>query len=115
MAERFGGAAVVTALDPSADEIDAVVKAAVSGQYDDIVVGTYNGDFYRGQIDLANRLSATGKDVTVVSLRNPYDLKLVDKRAVKYAAYEYTENALLSVAAVLSGKAAPTGRMSVTL
>ena len=57
--------------------------------YDRIVLGTCNGHLFRGQLALAEALAATGKELTVVALRNPYDIPLLPDCACKIAAYDY--------------------------
>lgn len=115
MSAALGGDALETPINPTGDEIDGAAAQASSDKYDSIVIGTYNGNFYEGQIKMVNRLCGLNKNVVAVSLRNPYDLKFIDSRAVKLAAYEYTENALEAVAGILGGKSRPSGKMSVAL
>lgn len=88
MAAVFGGGAAVTAKNPEADEIRAVVEAAA--RFDRIVLGTSNAHLFRGQLALAEALAATGKELTIVALRNPYDIPLLPDCACKIAAYDYS-------------------------
>ena len=88
MAAAFGGGAFVTAKDPETEEIQAAVEAA--SRYSRIVLGTCNAHLFPGQLKLAQALAATGKELTVVALRNPYDIPLLPKCACKMLAYEYS-------------------------
>jgi beta-N-acetylhexosaminidase len=87
MAEVFGGRAVVTSKDPEEDEIRAV--AAEAACYDRIVLSTCNGHLFRGQLKLAKALAETGKELTIVALRNPYDIPELPECACKIVAYDY--------------------------
>lgn len=88
MAGVFGGGAVVTSKNPEETEIRAVVEAA--SRYERIVMATCNAHLLRGQLKLAQALAATGKELTVVTLRSPYDIPLLPDCACKIAAYDYT-------------------------
>lgn len=88
MAAVFGGEAAVSSKNPEADEIRTVAERAA--RYDRIVLGTCNAHLFRGQLALAEALAATGKELTVVALRNPYDIPLLPDCACKIAAYEYS-------------------------
>ena len=88
LAAAFGGTAMVTGKNPGEDEICAAAEAAAG--YDRIVLGTCNAHLSRGQLALAEALAATGKELTVVALRNPYDLPLLPDCVCKMAAYEYS-------------------------
>ena len=88
MAAAFGGTAAVTSKDPGEEEICVVAEAA--SRFDRIVLGTSNAHLFRGQLKLAQALAETGKELTVVALRNPYDIPLLPECACKIAAYDYS-------------------------
>ena len=88
MAAAFGGAAAVTSKNPEDEEIRAVAQEA--SRYDRIVLGTSNAHLFPGQLKLAQALAETGKELTVVALRNPYDIPLLPECACKIAAYDYS-------------------------
>ncbi|MEF2243748.1 beta-N-acetylhexosaminidase [Paenibacillus sp. IITD108] len=113
MAEKLGGTALVSSSDPAAEEIAELVKQA--SQASCIVVGTYNGHLYKGQLELVNSLAAGSAPVVAVALRNPYDLRHLNPTVWSLAAYEYTDQVFDAVANVLQGKAAATGKPTVTV
>jgi len=101
MAAVFGGGAVVTSKNPEEAEIRTVVDAA--SRYDRIVLATCNAHLLRGQLKLAQALAATGKELTVVTLRSPYDIPLLPDCACKIAAYDYTLPSFRALEAVFRG------------
>ena len=109
----FGGAAIVTAINPTAEEIAAL--AAQTFGHSCIVVGTYNGHLNSGQLDLVQALADTGIPVIAVALRNPYDLAALSPDISLIAAYEYSAANFDALAKVLSKQRQATGRLSVKL
>ena len=101
MAAVFGGGEFVTARNPEEEEISAVVAAAAP--YDTVVLGTSNAHLFPGQVKLAQALAATGKELTVVALRNPYDLPLMPECAGKIAAFDYSMPSLKALEEVFRG------------
>ena len=112
MAAAFGGTAVVTSKDPEDAQIRAVAEEA--GRYDRIVLGTSNAHLFPGQLKLAHALAATGKELTVVALRNPYDIPLLPECACKIAAYDYSMACFKALEEVFRGGQL-TGRLPVKL
>ena len=112
MATAFGGEGVVTSKDPQDAEIRAVVEAA--SRYRRIVLGTCNAHLYPGQLAMAKALAATGKELTVVALRNPYDIPLLPDCACKIAAYDYSAACFKALEDVFRG-GTMTGRLPVKL
>lgn len=101
MCKAFGASGLITGKNPDAEEILAVVKAAEP--YGQIVLSTCNGHLFQGQIALAEALAKTGKPLTVVALRNPYDIPLLPDCACKIAAYDYTVPAFRALEEVFRG------------
>lgn len=112
MAAAFGGSAVVTSKNPDEEEVRAVVEAA-SG-YPRVVLGTSNAHLFRGQLALAEALAKTGKELTVVTLRNPYDIPLLPDCACKLAAFDYSTPCFRALEEVFRGGAI-TGSLPVKL
>ena len=112
MAAAFGGKAVVVTRNPDEEEIRAAVAAADGcGR---IVLGTINAHLSPGQLQLAKALAETGKEMTVVALRNPYDLPLLPDCVCKIAAYDYAAPCFRALEEVFRGGSA-TGRLPVKL
>ncbi len=103
MKAAFGAPGQVTSKDPDSREIAAVVAAAQA--QDSIVLSTCNGHLFRGQIALAEALAKTGKPLTVVALRNPYDIPLLPDCRCKLAAYDYTTASFQALEEVFRGGA----------
>jgi len=112
MAAAFGGKAVVTSKNPEEDEIRAAQEAAVP--YKRIVLGISNAHLFRGQLKLAQALAEVGKELTVVALRNPYDIPLLPECSCKIAAYDYSEPCFRALEEVFRGGAV-TGTLPVKL
>ena len=112
MAAAFGGRAMVTSKNPEAEEIRAVAEAAA--QYDRVVLCTSNAHLFRGQLALAEALAAAGKDLTVVTLRNPYDIPLLPECTCKIAAYDYSASCFRALEEVFRG-GSMTGKLPVKL
>lgn len=113
LAEELGGTPLVTPIDPKTEDIEQVLNVAT--RCATAVVGLYNGQFNKGQLALVNALCEAGLRVVAVSLRNPYDLFMVDERSDAFAAYEYTELAFRSLVRLFREGKRPEGRLSVTL
>ena len=112
MAKALGGDGFTTPIDPSKDEIYEWVRRAES--YTSIVIGTYNGHLHPQQLEMVKALAQnSGKPVTVVALRNPYDLFPLPETIYTLAAYEYTARSTAAVADVLLGRHAATGRLPI--
>jgi beta-N-acetylhexosaminidase len=101
MAAAFGGKSFVITRDPDDQEIRAVLDAAA--KYEKIVLGTINAHLFRGQLALAKALAAAGKKLTVVALRNPYDIPELPECICKLAAYDYSTPAFRALEEVFRG------------
>ena len=101
LAAAFRGRAFVISRNPDDEEIRSAVEAAAG--CDRIVLGTINAHLCRGQLTLAEALAATGKKLTVVALRNPYDIPALPDCACKIAAYDYCVPAFRALEEVFRG------------
>ena len=101
MAAAFGGKAFVITKNPDEGEIQTVLEAAAG--YGKIVLGTVNAHLFRGQLALAKALAAAGKELTVVALRNPYDIPELPDCACRIAAYDYSTPSFRALEAVFRG------------
>lgn len=98
---RLGGNGILFSIHPEESEIDDIVSLVRTGNYTDVVAGTYNGHLNRGQIELVHRLEDCGLPMVTVALRNPYDLDLIGDAVDKIAAFEYTEWSFMAVIQLL--------------
>lgn len=112
MAKAFGGGAFVISKDPGEEEIRAVLETCAG--FDRVVLGTVNAHLFRGQLALARALADTGKALTVVALRNPYDIPELPDCACKLAAYDYSTPSFRALEEVFRG-AEVTGILPVKL
>lgn len=112
MAKAFGAVGVVTSKDPDPEEIRRTARQAA--RYDSIVLSTCNGHLFRGQIALARALAETGRPLTVVALRNPYDIPLLPDCQCAIAAYDYTTPSFMALEEIFRG-GAMTGKLPVKL
>lgn len=101
MRKAFDAPGLVTSKDPDAEEITNAVKQAEG--YEQIILNTCNGHLFQGQIALAEALAKTGKPLTVVALRNPYDIPLLPECQCKIAAYDYAMPAFVALEEVFRG------------
>ncbi|MBP3674123.1 MAG: glycoside hydrolase family 3 [Oscillospiraceae bacterium] len=113
MSARFGGDAIVTEPDPGEAEIAAAVAAAAG--HTALVVNTYNGHLFSGQMALVEALGRTKLPMVVVALRNPYDLKDLPAHAAGIAAWDYSTMTLEALVPVLAGTKDAPGKMPITL
>ncbi len=113
MAGRLNGDALITPLNPTEEEIEAIAQKVKA--YDIVVFGSYNGKRFPGQIALANRMSRVNPHMIAVSLFNPYDLAEMDDSITKLAAYEYTLLSFRTLVRIFRGECGPQGRLSVRI
>lgn len=112
MTAAFGAKGLVTSKDPEEAEIEAAVRQAEG--HAQVILCTCNGHLFRGQIALAEALAKAGKKLTVVALRNPYDIPLLPECDCKIAAYDYSTPAFHGLEQVFRG-VVMTGKAPVKL
>ncbi|MER7973468.1 glycoside hydrolase family 3 protein [Streptomyces sp. NPDC096080] len=93
----------------------AVIAEAVAAarDVDAIVVGTCDLTADSPQRTLVERLTATGKPVVAVAIRNPYDLAHLPGVPAVLATYSWTDVELRAAARVIAGRVGPRGRLPV--
>jgi beta-N-acetylhexosaminidase len=96
MVNRFGGEGIVISANPDEKEIEKVVQEVKV--HSCIVIGTYNGHLYEGQIELVKNVANKNTNIIVIALRNPYDLRNLPENVYGIVAYEYTLNSLEALA-----------------
>jgi beta-N-acetylhexosaminidase len=113
-----------TGTTPTQARIDAAV--ALAGAADLVVVSTMNAasvDPNTGlptasalaQQRLVKALLATGKQVAVSGMRNPYDISYFTEAPTYLATYGYTPGSMESLTRVLFGEVNPSGKLPVTI
>ena len=112
MSRAFSAPGLVTAKDPTPAEIRHAVLQAQP--WDQVILCTCNGHLFRGQIALAQALAESGKPLTVVALRNPYDIPLLPDCACRLAAYDYSTYSFQALEEIFRGGAV-TGTAPVAL
>ena len=95
MANRFGGQGTIISANPAEKEIEKVLKEAKI--YSSVVIGTYNGHLYEGQLELVRKAAMKNTNVIVIALRNPYDLRNLPESVYGIAIYEYTLNSFIAL------------------
>ncbi len=87
LGEKLGADYEETPVRPTDEEADRIIGKAKD--YDRVILGTYNAHIIPEQRKFLERMSREIRNLTVVALRNPYDLNYAGS-AVKIAAYEYS-------------------------
>ncbi|WP_426569458.1 glycoside hydrolase family 3 N-terminal domain-containing protein [Streptomyces canus] len=94
---------------------DATIAQAVAaaGEADAVVVCTYNVTATSSQRTLVELLSATGRPVVAVAIRNPYDVAHLPTVRACLATYSWTDVELRAAARVIAGAVSPRGELPV--
>lgn len=112
MRKTFNASGIECSENPDEAEIAGIVEKVAP--YRNLILGTVSGYLCRGQLALAKALAGTGKPLTVIALRIPYDLLDIPDGAAGIAVFDYTPDGLYAAAEVLrTGTAA--GKMPVRL
>jgi len=119
-AEEIGklikGISITVSSDPTEEEIKGCLEKVDKSKITSIVFGTYNAHLYKGQLKLVKAFREFKVPITVVALRNPYDLKyLEDVSDCSLAAYEYTKDEIKIIAEFLIDGFRPTGKLPVEI
>ncbi|MDQ0831110.1 beta-N-acetylhexosaminidase [Streptomyces achromogenes] len=110
-AQGFRTTTLPTGTAPSA-ETTAQAVAAADGVAA-VVVATYNVTADSAQKTLVERLSATGRPVIAVAVRNPYDVAHLPSVTACLATYGWTDVELRAAARVIAGAVRPQGKLPV--
>ncbi len=82
-------------------------------QYDQVVVCSYNANMYPAQTKLINDINKLGKELYVISTRNPYDYLVLDEIDNIACMYEYTKNSVNTIVRYLNGVIKPKGKFPI--
>ena len=96
---------------------DAAIAGAVTAAADKdaVVVTTMKAWSNDQQQKLVEQLLATGKQVIVVAVRDPYDIAYFDNAPTYVATYSYSPVAIEALARVLTGEVKPAGKLPVDI
>lgn len=84
-----------------------------SKKYDQVVVCSYNANIYKSQLDLINEISNLDLELSVIAMRNPYDL-INNQLIENYVCfYEYTPNSVNALIEYLQGNLKLTGKVPI--
>lgn len=113
MRRRFGGACLVTDINPGAEEIARAVEGAKAASC--VAMCTFNAHMMPGQLVLLRELARLNVPMVVCALRDPYDLSHLPAGVCGLITYEYTEDSLAALEKVLAGALTPAGRCPCAL
>lgn len=83
--------------------------------YDTVVICSYNAIALNKQAEMINLIIKTAKKSFVISTRNPYDIKVLDNPKNYICLYEYTPNAVRTIAKYLKGEIKAKGKLPIEL
>ncbi len=116
MENNLGGKGIRISPDPGKEELTEVIKQVKNAKdVSSIVIGTYNGHLYTGQLELIRELADLHTNILVIALRNPYDLRELPEGVYSIAAYEYTHKSLKAITEVLQKQFVPSGVLPVKM
>ena len=98
-------------LDLKTEDYAYLVEKAKN--YDQIVVCSYNANMYPAQAKLINDINKLGKELYVISTRNPYDYLVLDEIDNVACLYEYTKNSVSTIVRYLNGMIKPKGKFPI--
>jgi beta-N-acetylhexosaminidase len=100
-------------MEPEAE--DLVLALRLADDVDTIIIATTDAGFHPGQVRLVTELLAKHRNVIVVSMRTPYDIRVLPNVHTVLAAYGGNPPTLQAIADVLTGKVKATGVLPVAL
>jgi beta-N-acetylhexosaminidase len=113
MAERLHCRYIDVPVNPGSKDQSRVLSEINNGT--NIIYGLYNGHLNLGQLELANEISRKGYELLAITLRNPYDLALLDPKVHKIAAYEYNRSVFDALINILKKEFPANGNLPVAL
>ena len=86
---------------PSIEEINKCIDLGI--KYEQVIVCNYNANIYTSQLVLINKLSKLKLELSIIAMRNPYDLLYTDSIENYVCFYEYTPNSINALIEYLKG------------
>jgi beta-N-acetylhexosaminidase len=99
--------------DPDASAIAAALNQA--RDVSQVIVTTTDAGFYPGQVELVTELLAKNPKIIIVSVRFPYDIRVLPNAPTVLSAYGGNLPTLQAIADVLMGNSEAFGVLPVTL
>jgi beta-N-acetylhexosaminidase len=113
LGKALGATTTTTNAQPNASDINAVLGMAKDGRT--AIVATTDAGKHRQQANLVNALLKAKIPTIVVAVRGPYDLLYLEAAPTNLASYGSNPPSIEALAAVLTGKVKPRGRLPVEL
>lgn len=98
-------------VSPEDATIEEIVKRVAN--YDQVILTTYSGNTQPQQIKLIEEVSKVHNNVSVISMRDPYDLHYTKAIKNYIALYEYTPNSIEVLIKYLKGEILPKGKIPI--
>lgn len=111
MARYFSATGRLTDPTPSKEEVDALRTSMKNAS--SVVIATYNAHLYKEQLYLVQTAAEENKNIIVLAMRNPYDLRNLPSHAFGIAVYEYTRNSLEVLSKYLENPFELTGKLPI--
>lgn len=103
----------IISIKPNEDVIKSLVKSSLN--MEKVIICTYNAGLNKEQVYLVKEILKVNKNVMVIAMRNPYDIKEFTEVPCYVATYEYTPLAIKSVIKLLKGQISGEGKAPVKL
>ncbi len=99
--------------NPNTTQRNTIRNAALT--HDVVIMGTSRAHTLTGQATLVNSISAAGKPVICVGMREPYELSALSTADAYLAIYNYRDCGLAAAADVIFGDYNPIGKLPVSI
>ena len=113
LGKQLGATTIQVKAQPTRDEIASVVQIAKDGRI--AIVATSDVAKNKSQADLITALNQANVPTIVIATRSPYDLLYLNNVQTYLASYGNNPPMIEALAAILTGKAKPRGKLPVEL
>lgn len=116
ISKYFNSNYLICSSNPNGKEIEKLKNEVKMMNITDLIFATYNSHLYKGQEKLIRQLKSENIPLTIISLRNPYDLyDLKDISDLSISAYEYTPESITILSKVLKNELKAQGTIPVLM